>query len=296
MFLKRRGLAFRTGVGVLWGMKSCVSVEDSCSNAQEIGMPRPYIGICDFTAPEQAERLLTFLPEHFSHDLMVGVMMSRKTLYGIPSKWTNVFPKKESIAGIFVPDMRAMNTIHYADYDIGNDRDRSLAETLARVQSYGGPHLDAIQLDMIWPDSIEVRRFRDRFDIPIVLQVGSKAMKQCGDDPIRVCQRLALYDQSIDYVLFDKSGGEGKGMDAALLSTYIETMHSRLPSLMPAVGGGLGPFTMHLAEPLIKRYRQISTDMQGQMRSSGNIVFPIEWDRAESAFRQEVALFTRYHP
>jgi len=256
-------------------------------------MPRPYIGICDFTAPEQAERLLAILPENFSHDLMVGVMMSRKTLYDIPSKWTNVFPQKESIGGIFVPDMRAMNTIHYADYNIGDARDRLLADTLARVQSYGGPYLDAIQLDMIWPDSIEVRRFRERFDIPIILQVGTKAMELCGDDPIRVCQRLALYDKSVDYVLFDKSGGEGKGMDAALLSTYIEAMRSRHPSLMPAVGGGLGPFTMHLMEPLATQYPHISTDMQGQMRSSGNIIFPIEWDRAESAFRQAIALFSQ---
>lgn len=254
-------------------------------------MPRPYIGICDFTAPEQAERLLSFLPPHFSHDLMVGVMMSRKTLYDIPSQWTNVFPKKESIAGIFVPDMRAINTIHYADYDIGDDRDRSLADTLARVQSYGGPYLDAIQLDMIWPDSVEVRRFHERFDIPIVLQVGSKAMQQCGDDPIRVCQRLALYDNSIDHVLFDKSGGEGKGMDAPLLGTYIEAMRSRLPDLMPAVGGGLGPFTMHLVKPLTVLYPHLSMDMQGQMRSSGSIKFPIEWDRAESAYKQAIALF-----
>lgn len=254
-------------------------------------MPRPYIGICDFTAPEQAERLLSCLPPDFSHDLMVGVMMSRKTLNDIPSKWTNVFPKKESIAGIFVHDLRAVNTIHYADYDIGDARDRTLADTLARVQSYGGPYLDAIQLDMIWPDSVEVRRFRERFGIPIVLQVGSKAMQQCGDDPIRVCQRLALYDQSIDYVLFDKSGGEGKGMDAGLLGTYIEVLRSRLPGIMPAVGGGLGPFTMHLVKPLIALYPHISTDMQGQMRSSGNIMFPIEWDRAESAFKQEIALF-----
>jgi hypothetical protein len=256
-------------------------------------MPRPYIGICDFTAPEQSERLLALMPENFSHDLMVGVMMSRKTLYDIPSQWTTVFPKKETIAGIFVPDLRAMNTIHYADYDVGDARDRSLADTLARVQSYGGPNLDAIQLDMIWPDSTQILRFRERFNIPIVLQVGGNAMRHCGDDPIRVCQRLALYDKSIEYVLFDKSMGQGKGMDAPLLSVYVEALRSRLPTLMPAVGGGLGPHTMHLVESLTRAYPHISTGMQGQMRSSGDIRFPIEWDRAESAFKQAIALFPR---
>lgn len=255
-------------------------------------MPRPYIGICDFTAPEQAERLLSLLPENFSHDLMVGVMMFRETLHDIPSKWTNVAPHRSAIGSIFVPDSRAVNTIHYADYRVGIDRDRTLRDTLARVQSYGGPYLDAIQLDMIWPDSIEVRRFRERFDIPIVLQVGAAAMQQCGDDPIRVCQRLALYDKSVDYVLFDKSGGLGKGMDAVLLGTYVEALLSRLPQLMPAVAGGLGPATMHLVEPLARLYPHISTDMQGQMRTSGDIRLPIEWDRAESAFEQAIALFS----
>lgn len=254
-------------------------------------MLKPYIGICDFTAPEQSERLLAFTPMNFSHDLMVGVMMSRKTLNDVPSKWTNVYPKKETIADIFVPDMRAMNTIHYADYGVGDERDPALADTLVRVESYGGRYLDAIQLDMVWPDCAEIKRFRERSDTPIVLQVGAKAMRECEDDPTKVCERIALYGTSIEYVLFDKSGGGGKGMSAPLLRRYVRTLLVELPHLMPAVAGGLGPYTMHLVEPLTKRYPNISMDMQSRLRSSGNAKFPIEWDRAESAFAQALSLF-----
>lgn len=59
---------------------------------------RSYIGITDFTDVAQA----TAMKEVFSRlkdqktnrILHVGVMMSYKTLHGLPTKWTDAFPKK----------------------------------------------------------------------------------------------------------------------------------------------------------------------------------------------------------
>ncbi len=256
---------------------------------------KPYIGICDFTSPEQTERLLRSFPFGFSHELMVGVMMSYKTPNNIPTQWANVFPQKEKIAGIMsIVDPRVLHTIHYADYAVWNDADQNLSETLSRVQSYGGPRLDAIQLDMIWPDPDELRKFRRDYGIPIILQVGEDAMIECKEDPIAVCARLNAYTDTIDYVLFDRSMGRGKGMNTALLAQYVGVAIADCSHLLPAVAGGLGPSSMSLvAPPLVHAYPNISMDMQSKIRPSGDIHDPINWDMAEDALRKAVALYQR---
>ena len=251
---------------------------------------RPYIGICDVANADQASHFVEQIPPDFSHDVMIGVMMSRKTLYGLPTKWSEIFPKKETIKDIFIPDRRALNTIHYADYDVGTSRDTHLATTLSHVASYGGAHLNAIQLDMIWPSRHELAFFRRISGIPIVLQVGSNAMAECGNDPIEVARRLETYGDSIDCVLFDKSMGEGKGMDAALLSTFLGAMVADCPHLLPAVAGGLGPTSMYPVEPLWRAYHNLSMDMQSKVRPSGDKKDPIDKEMAAEALRMAVRI------
>lgn len=252
---------------------------------------KPYIGICDFTDPAQTTRLLAHMPSDFSHQLMVGVMMSRKTLNDIPSKWSDVFPKKESLHEIFIEDERVLNTIRYADYEVGINRDLALAETLARVVEYGGPHLGAIQLDMIWPDPEELKIFHETHGIPIVLQVGSNAMAFCGESTLATCARLNLYDDSIEAVLFGRSMGQGKGMDVDLLARYVGVMESECHYLLPAVAGGLGPTSLDLVRSLVSAYPNLSINAQSRLRTSGNALNPINWDMAESYFRQAIAMY-----
>lgn len=94
---------------------------------------KPYIGVCDVASAEQARRLVDLVPYGFSHGVMIGVMMTYKTLNGIPCEWTDVFPKNEDVGAIFIADPRALNTIHYADYAVEAKADHGLAKTLARV-------------------------------------------------------------------------------------------------------------------------------------------------------------------
>ncbi len=254
---------------------------------------KPYIGICDVASAAEARRLAELVPYGFSHDVMIGLMMSHKTLYDVPSQWTDVFPKKEDISAIFIADPRALNTIHYADYAVGTNADRELAKTLAMVVSYGGPYLRAIQLDMIWPDPLELRKFRERFNIPIVLQVGTNAMAVCGDDPVASCERLMSYGNSVDAVLFDRSMGEGKDMDADLLAKYIGVLVADCPDLLPAVGGGIGPYSMGPVASLVAAYPKLSFDAQSKLRPSGDKKDPLDILLAERYLRQSVALFTK---
>lgn len=252
---------------------------------------KPYIGICDFTDARQSKRMLAHMPFDFSHQLMVGVMMSRETLNNIPSKWSTIFPLKDLLANIFIEDKRVVNTIHYADYEMGTNGDPELAKTLARVVTYGGPYLDAIQLDMIWPDPVELKKFRAKYEIPIVLQVGSNAMAFCVDSTLDTVARIKRYGDSIDAVLFDKSMGEGKRMDAELLAQYVGVLDAECPTLLPAVAGGLGPSSLDLVRALVSAYPNISIDAQSRLRTSGNALDPINWDMAESYFAQAIAMY-----
>ena len=254
-------------------------------------LPR-FISVTDFTDPMQVEAMRTMFVKAGGPAnrlrLGVGVMTSRKQLNGLPSKWQNVFPKPEEIENIFFVRERALlNVLHYADYD-GVD----VAENLELLVKVGGHNLDAIQLDMVWPDPGVLMTFRERqADMPIVLQVGAKAMEQVGDSPERVVEHLRMYGTSIDAVLLDKSMGRGLGMDAELLGTYAEQIDAALPKLSLVAAGGLGPDTLDLVKPLLRRFAETSIDAQGKLRPSGSALDPIDWAMAETYVRRAIELY-----
>lgn len=247
----------------------------------------PYIGITDFMNYDQVLRIegaLAALPQR--RRLHVGVMMSYKTLHGLPTKWTNAFPPNADIAGIFQsPD--AMNCLHYADYDAVD-----VADSLTRAIAHGGPGMNALQLDMVWPDPDAVASALCRSDknIDLVLQVGKNAIEAAHHSPRIVVERIREYEGLPAYVLLDKSMGRGLGMDAEGLRPFARAIAEAFPYMGIVVAGGLGPYTVRLVEPLLAEFPNISIDAQGQLRESGNALDPIDWDRAETYITRAVAL------
>src|SRR3989338_5555279 len=157
-----------------------------------------YIGIADFTdcgqVQEMSRLFVAHRPQGSSRMLYVGVMMSHKTLHGIPSKWQNAFPPKEKIASIFSSD-KVYNCLHYADYDNNPDLWKSLATAI----SYGGVGIRALQLDMIWPDSGEIAYgvHASRKQIEIILQIGKNALAEVDNDPQAVVEKLKDYEGTV---------------------------------------------------------------------------------------------------
>jgi hypothetical protein len=250
-----------------------------------------YIGMTDVPSADWLKRMLLRFHEAGGPDgdrqLHAGVMMSYKSLNGLEHKWTAVWPKNEEVAGIFVQDSHVLNTLHYADY-----HERTVADCLVRVVEFGGPNLDAIQLDMIWPSSAVITAFAARFpNVRIILQVGSKALEGIDDDPETLIERLKPYEDSIQDVLIDRSGGKGISMNAALLEPFIYELRARRPDLGITLAGGLGPDTLHLVEPLVRKFPDLSIDAQGRLRQSGSALEPIDWKRAEDYLRKAIALF-----
>ncbi len=243
----------------------------------------PYIGITDFMNSEQVQAMLRVFERHrrsgSQRKLHVGVMMSHKTLHDIPSRWQNAFPPKWMIGDIFYSN-RTYNCLHYADYDDNPGLQNSIPSALM----YGGVGTNALQLDMVWPNPDKIANgvyaWGDR-KIEVILQVGRKALDVVQNDPKLFVDKLREYDGVIHRILLDKSGGQGRGMDAVGLLPFARAIRDNFPELGLVVAGGLGPETMHLVEPIVKEFPDVSIDAQGRLRPSGNALDPIDWDLAE---------------
>ena len=244
----------------------------------------PYVGITDFTNFDQVKMMLEVLQQYRQPEsqrvLHVGVMMSFKTLNGLETKWATAFPPKEGIAGIFSSTEHADGLyycLHYADYD-----HFTKSEDLARGVEYAGQWMNALQLDMPWPDPIMVecgvRASRKQFEV--ILQIGKNAIEEADNDPAKVVERLEDYSGLIHRVLLDKSMGRGLGMDAVGLIPFASAIRERFPDLGLVVAGGLGPDSLNLVEPLVKIFPDLSIDAQGKLRPSGNALDPIDWGMA----------------
>jgi len=259
-------------------------------------MKVPFISITDFTSYLQVQKMLLIAKKHNRtrsaegiRKLGVGVMMSHKTLHGIPTKWAAVFPEKEKIANIFLDHSLAFNVIHYADYQ-GIDVLASLIE----VAKWGGGNLNALQLDMTWPDPSVVIKFREIFpNIQIVLQIGAKAFEVIENNPSRLVWQLEVYKNAIDYVLLDRSMGKGKTLNANDLLYFLDVISAKLPDLGLVVAGGLGPTTLGLLDPIIEKYPWVSTDAQGKLRPSGSNIDPIDWDFAKEYLEKSFVKFSK---
>lgn len=244
-------------------------------------MKIPYIGITDFMTFEQVLHMRRVLKSNIKSGqqrrLHVGVMMSRKTLNGLETKWTDAFPPKETIEHIFSRD-DVMNCLHYADY-----KSVDVWQNLLMAISWGGVGINALQLDMVWPDPGQIERavVSSQKHLEVILQVGQDAIDQAHNNPQEVVQRLRDYRGIIEYVLLDKSMGRGVGMDARGLIPFVHAIKEALPTISIAVAGGLGPNSVKLVEPLIEQFPDISIDAQSKLRPSGDALDPIDWSMAE---------------
>jgi hypothetical protein len=241
----------------------------------------PYIGITDFFNAEQVLAMqavfATCKPAHSRRQLHVGVMISHKTLNNIPTVWQAAFPPKETIAEIFSCE-GVYNCLHYADYQ-GRP---GLSESLAQAIRCGGNGLHAVQLDMIWPDPLQVAAAiqGSARTLEVILQVGQIAFDQIQNDPQLLLDKLEEYSGVIHRVLLDKSMGRGLGMNATELLPFALAIRRKFPRLGLTVAGGLGPTTAHLAKPLVDAIPDVSLDAQGKLRPSGNALEPIDWGLA----------------
>ncbi len=266
---------------------------------------RPYIGITDFMSNEQVRLMLEMFRRSRQPNsvrrLHVGVMMSFNTLYACETKWSMAFPTRENVVDIFQPvdDTRSdkyrdliddiMFTLHYVDY---HDRPTLFQDLMLALQ-YSGPFVDALQLDMTWPDPAAISNalHASRKNLEIILQIGTRAFDLADNDPDRVVENLYPYQTFVTHVLLDKSMGKGLGMDAEGLLPFARAIRKEYPNMGIVVAGGLGPNTICLAEPFLDEFPDISIDAQGRLRPSGNLMDPIDWEMAGEYLTKALIMF-----
>jgi hypothetical protein len=218
-------------------------------------------------------------------------MMSRKTLLGEETRWADIFPRKETISGIFMDRPLAFNVLHYADYRDPMHTGSDLGDRLREVIDICGAGLGAIQLDMTWPEPVAL--FKIKAENPwlkLVLQIGAKAFSQISFNPLYFAQRLRRYEGCLDYVLLDQSMGHGEPLDARFLRDFMLALEGFDRSIGIVVAGGLGPGRLKSLAGLASRFSNLSWDAQGRLRPSRALADPVDWDMAEQYLRESCEL------
>ena len=230
-------------------------------------MKQVYVGITGFTSRNEVYSVSdSMMSEDSNRLLMVGVLASQKTLRGQKNKWPNRYPRVQDISGIFTQHEGVLNLIHYST-DNHHENPNFLIDELIQMTQLGGPFLHGFQLNIAWPSRGAIAEFRK--NVPnkvIVLQIGGKALRVINHSPKNLADDLIKYEELVDYVLIDPSGGLGIPFDTEKARTYLEAIKERGIDLGLGVAGGLSPTTLDLVQPLLSDFPELSWDAEGRLR------------------------------
>jgi phosphoribosylanthranilate isomerase len=261
-------------------------------------MQRPYIGITGFMGWHEVTgmpRVLQALASRRNlphvRDLMVGVLVSSKTLAGGTNKWPGRYPKIENIRSIFVAHPNMMNLIHY-----NTDDQTTLAMQLLTLVEIAGDQLHGFQLNIAWPHVGEIEKFHEAtsWKQKLVLQVGRRAIEMAERAPQKLAEMVARYADSVryvDYVLIDPSGGKGEPFSTESARALLGAIAERCPKVGLGVAGGLSADSLDLVEPLLEEFPNLSIDAEGRLRTKP--ADDLDLAVAERYFVDAFALFER---
>ncbi|MGH7240221.1 MAG: hypothetical protein ACREHG_09210 [Candidatus Saccharimonadales bacterium] len=221
-----------------------------------------YIGVTGIMHRYEAESLLGIMPDNNCRKLMLGVLVSDKTLHLGRNNHPNSHPQTANIADIFPDDPRALNFIHYYA-----ENDRTLADDLFRLAGLGGGHLHGFQLNMPWPNARAIEQYRAWFpEHHIVLQIRTDAMRIAIRSPQEIAARIVPYQHLVNTVLLDASGGYGKSLSVESAYPILAALLIKFPHIGRAVAGGLCAKTLPDIRPLVRDHPDLSFDAQGRLR------------------------------
>ena len=201
---------------------------------------------------------------------MIGMLVSGKTIKGIPNKWPNRYPTPEVIPSIFVDNPRALNLVHY---NTKEESPKEIINELCTIEEACGPYHHGFQLNMVWPKAELISNYQQsspsRTEKIIVLQCGGRAMAELNHSPKALAEKLKNYEGVIDYVLLDPSGGIGIPFDVQYALRCLEEIdNTNLPTITCGIAGGLSPETLpNLLPPILKQFPNVCIDAEGRLRT-----------------------------
>jgi len=227
---------------------------------------KPYIGVTGFMTPGEVGEVLDALPTYYTHQVMVGVLASDKTLDGLDNKHPRRFPRIERVKDLFPDDERALNLVHFNTH-----RPERLTDDLIDLtQRYGGPNMHGFQLNVAWPDPKQLLTYKKICQPKrLVLQLGGAAVAEVEGSARKLANRVAQYAYIATDVLLDPSGGVGREFDIARAIEYLRAMRDL--GLGLGVAGGLSASNLiRLIEPIAAEFPDISIDAEGKLRDGND--------------------------
>jgi len=229
-------------------------------------MKKNYIGVTGFMDRTEVEAVLSSLPEGFNRKVMIGMLVSGKTVKGIPNKWPKRYPMLDMVGSVFMDHPNALNLVHY---NTKEEDPVKIVEELYMIEELAGPNFHGFQLNMVWPSPSMINLWlRNRGSKTIVLQCGSRAMAEINNSPEQLVEKSKNYEGIADYLLLDPSGGLGQSFNYEHLLLYLDALHLARLNTRFGVAGGLSPETFEpLMIPILERFPDVSIDAEGRLRT-----------------------------
>ena len=227
--------------------------------------PKPYIGITGFMTGDEVDKVLDALSEDTDRLVMIGGLVSSKTLRHEPNKWPQRYPSPDKLCKIFRGYRNLLNLIHF-----NTKEPEKLFDDMCLAQDLAGPNCHGFQLNIAWPDKRVLERYK-KYALfhhkTIVLQCGGNALREVGS-PFNLGLRLRDYEGLVDYVLVDPSGGLGKEFDPgyAQAAFYYILQNAINPSSIGlGIAGGLHAGNLDCLRKLMPEF-EFSIDAEGKLR------------------------------
>ncbi len=225
----------------------------------------PYVGVTGFMTRAEVETAIAKFDTRqglrAKRLLMVGVLVSNKTLSGVTNKWPHRYPRYQDLSELMLPHRRVVNLIHFAT----DDKDH-LTDHMNALRTHGGPDLDGFQLNIPWPDPKRIVTGFPR----MVLQIGARAMEMEGNDPDRIADRLNGYRGCITEVLIDASSGHGIPLDLQKTEGYLRAIVKKHPTLGIGIAGGLPGVSLDRLKDLVRAFPFVSIDAESGLRDAND--------------------------
>ncbi|MDQ5955698.1 MAG: hypothetical protein QG621_702, partial [Patescibacteria group bacterium] len=170
--------------------------------------PVPYIGVTGVTTVVEANRILQSRPQYAKHNLMVGVLVSSRTLDPTFSTTPKRYAPLRMIPEIFQNHTGALNILHfYTDKKSA----QHILNDLVYADGLAGKNCHGVQLNLPWPPVELVRLYKESTNGKVViLQCGPEALRGVGSNGAALAEKLKPYQGLVDHVLIDPSGGQSK--------------------------------------------------------------------------------------
>lgn len=225
-----------------------------------------YIGITGFTSQTEIKTILNAItPEHLLlRSIMIGVLVNSNTLAELPQAQPNRHPSKDVLADIFTTNKNIINLVHY-----NTSNQNSLYNELFKINQLV-KNMHGIQLNIAWPAINDVRRFVANTGKLIVLQLGHRVLSIAINEPNIFKEKIKPYNNCVDAVLIDPSGGTGKPFHLDSIIKYLYLIQDTMPEVNLGIAGGFGPDLTsfsNLENLLIQHdFGKISIDAEGNLR------------------------------